>query len=378
MLKKLSLAALVAMGSMSVASATPLTEAIKNVDLVGKLRVRYYHYMPDDATSFNRWRTNAILIFKVPVAENIKFVMRNSVESNVYSDDDNVYNPNNNANNNVVDNGIVNNLLFMQYANGPVSVILGKIPVATSITSADIYAPGHGAGAIATYKVNDNLTVGAAYVDALKNGATLVTVNDVYAAVAIFNTDYVKGNAWYYKITNLSDHIFTLSLDVTPIEGLDVHMDYANGKDNEAANANADTSNYFNISAKYAMDAFCGKLGFAKTNDGNSLISTSADAPISNILGTEFLYSITGMQDTKAYYGKLAYNIDKNANVYATFAKVDQDESAGDNDSTEFQIGTNYKMNKKLGFNLFYDAINYDDDNAQDNKVVRFQAEYSF
>ncbi|WP_456470740.1 major outer membrane protein, partial [Caminibacter sp.] len=40
MLKKLSLAALVALGSVSVASATPLTDAIKNVDLSGMLRIR--------------------------------------------------------------------------------------------------------------------------------------------------------------------------------------------------------------------------------------------------------------------------------------------------------------------------------------------------
>ena len=43
MLKKLSLAAIIAASGVSFASATPLTEAIKNVDLSGFLRVRFYN-----------------------------------------------------------------------------------------------------------------------------------------------------------------------------------------------------------------------------------------------------------------------------------------------------------------------------------------------
>jgi hypothetical protein len=269
----------------------------------------------------------------------------------------------------------------MQYANGPFSVILGKIPVATSITSADPYAPGHGAGAIATYKVNDNLTVGAAFVDALKNGANFVKVGnklypDVQAGVAIFNAGPVKGNVWAYHINKIVKHLFTVSLDAKPVDNLNVHFDYASSKRDGVK-----TSNYFNINAQYAMDAISAKIGFAKTNKGSSLISTSNDAPISAILPVEERYAITGMTDTKAYYGKFAYNVNSNANVYLGIAKVDQSESAGDDDSTEFQIGTNYKVNKKLGFNLFYDAINYDHatkTHYKQDKIVRAQAEYNF
>jgi hypothetical protein len=158
MLKKLSLAALVAMGSLSVASAaTPLEQAIKNVSLSGFLRVRLYNEDPDGKAVYNRWRTNGVLIFKVPVAENFNFVMRNSVQTNVYTNKTRVgteKKPLSGNKSTNVDDGIVNNLLFIQYANGPLSAIVGKIPVATSITSADPAAPGHGAGVVATYNVN--------------------------------------------------------------------------------------------------------------------------------------------------------------------------------------------------------------------------------
>ena len=228
MLKKLSLATLIAMGGVSFATATPLTDAIKNVDLSGFLRIRFYNEQPKDSNQYDRWRTNAVLIFKVPVAENIKFVMRNSVESNVYTDEDSV------DSDSSVDTPIVNNLLFMQYSNGPANVILGKIPVATSVTSADPATPGHGAGVVATYKVNDNLTFGAAFVDGLRNpgdnsGLGGLIGNDIYAAVAVYNADMVKGNVWYYKITNAMDYVFTASADVTPVENVDVHADFTAG-----------------------------------------------------------------------------------------------------------------------------------------------------
>jgi hypothetical protein len=163
----------------------------------------------------------------------------------------------------------------MQYSNGPVNAILGKIPVATSVTSADPATPGHGAGVIATYKVNDSLTVGAAFVDALKNpgdnsGLGVKIGNDIYAAVAVFNVDMVKGNAWYYKITNVMDYVFTASVDLTPVENVDVHADFAAGNlDNDLAkklNVADNTKTYYNISAKYTQDAFCAKIGYAYTD----------------------------------------------------------------------------------------------------------------
>jgi hypothetical protein len=372
MLKKLSLAALIAMGSMSVASATPLTDAIKGVNLNGKLRVRFYNYQPDNGATYDRWRTNAVFIFSVPASENISFVVRNSVQTQVYTSANDINVGGTSTN---VDDSIVNNLVFMKYSNGPVNAILGKIPVATSITSADFYAPGHGAGAVATYKVNDNLTVGAAFVDALKNGATLVTAKDIYAAVAVFNADMVSGNAWYYKITNLSKYIFTASVNVKPADGIAVHADYATGKDDVTG---AKSSNYYNINAKYSSKAFCVKLGYAHTNDGNSMVSTSNDAPISAIAPVETRYALTSVPDADMIYAKAAYNIDAKTNVYIGYATIDQSQSAGDADSNEYQIGANYAYTKKLGFQLWYDSIDYDHNAGTDTDIIRFQAQYSF
>jgi hypothetical protein len=386
MLKKLSLAALIAMGSVSFATATPLTDAIKNVDLNGFLRIRFYNEQPEKSNQYDRWRTNAVLIFKVPVAENIKFVMRNSVQSNVYTDEDSITDNGTSS----VDTPIVNNLLFMQYSNGPVNAILGKIPVATSVTSADPATPGHGAGVIATYKVNDNLTVGAAFVDALKNpgdnsGLGVKIGNDIYAAVAVFNVDMVKGNAWYYKITNAMDYVFTASVDLTPVENVDVHADFAAGNlDNDLAkklNVADNTKTYYNISAKYTQDAFCAKIGYAYTDKDAAPVELSVDAPIGAVITTANNYNIANLKDTSSVYGKLGYQVDAKTSVYlAAQAQNAGDDSANkNNDLNEYTIGAKYAYNKKLGFHVYYDIADWDKKaDYEDNNEFRFEAKYSF
>ena len=379
MLKKLSLAAVIAMGTMSVASATPLTEAIKNVDLNGFLRVRFYNENPKDSNQYDRWRTNGVFIFKVPVSENMKFVVRNSVETNIYTDEDSFTAASN------VDPALVNNLLFMQYSNGPVNAIVGKIPVATSITSADPATPGHGAGIIATYKVNDNFTAGAAFVDALKNPGENLIGNDVYAAVAVFNVDMVKGNAWYYKVTNLLDYIFTASVDVTPVENLDIHADFAAGNlDDDVADdlgVEDNTKTYYNIAASYKMDQFCAKIGYAYTDKDAALVDLSVDAPIGAVITTANNYNIANLQDTSSVYGKIGYNVDAKTNVYlaAQVQNAGDDSANENNDLNEYTIGANYKANKKLSFNVYYDIADWDKDaDFEDNKEFRFEAKYSF
>jgi len=390
MLKKLSLAALVAMGSMSVASATPLTEAIKGVDLSGMLRIRYYHEMPKDANSYNRWRTNGIFIFTVPASEELKFVFRNSVESNVYTDDDQISTADSSADvkaqfgnhtSTAVDDAIANNLLFAKYSKDGLNVILGKIPVPTSVTSKDPATPAHGAGAIATYAVNKNLTVGAAYVDALKQGGieatsqglNVVIPNDIYAAVAVFNTDMVSGNAWYYKATNLVKNIFTLSVDVKPIKFADVHVDYAQGK---LEGNNQKTKNYFNVSAAVKQDALSAKIGYAKADKDSGVVVLAKDAPIGAVIPTANNYNIANAIDKTAIYAKVGYNVDAKTNVYLAY-QHQNDKTTKNNDLDEFTLGGSYAYNKKVSLSAYYDDANFKN-NTKDNKEFRFEAKYSF
>ncbi len=389
MLKKLSLAALVAMGGMSFASATPLTEAIKNVDLNGMLRIRFYNEDPDGSHSYRRWRTNGIFIFKVPVAENIKFVVRNSVETNVYTHDDNLYPAGKSSN---VDDNIVNNLLFMAYSKDGFNAILGKIPVATPVTSADPAAPGHGAGVIASYKVNDNFTGAAFFIDALKNpgdntGLGVVIPHNVAGVAGIFNTDLVDGQIWYFNVNNVVDSLVTLSLDAyLPIEyKVGVHVDYAMGDlDDDFASANhlsKDPKNYFNVALTTNIDEVAAKLGYAYSDKHRGVVEFSVDAPIGAVIPTANNYNIANKTETSSIYGKLGYNVDPKTCVYLAAQYQDAGSKSGNenNDLTEFTIGAKYKVNKKLGFHAYYDIADWDDKaDYNDNNEFRFEAKYTF
>ena len=389
MLKKLSLAALVAMGGMSFANATPLTEAIKNVDLSGMLRIRFYYEDQDNAHDYRRWRTNGIFIFKVPVAENMKFVVRNSVQTNVSVHDDNIASSGPTS---AVDDNIVNNLLFMAYSNGDFNAIVGKIPVATPVTSADPVTPGHGAGVIATYKFNNNVTGAAFFIDALRNpgdntGLGTTIAHNVAGAAAIFGTDVVKGQIWYFNVNNVEDSLVTVSLDANlPIDyKVGVHVDYANGKLNsdfaKSLGVSDDAKNYFNIALNTKVNALSAKIGYAYTDKYASPVEFSVDAPIGAVIPTANNYNIANAQDTSSIYGKFGYDVDPKTNVYlaAQYQDAGSDSANKNNDLTEVTIGAKYKMNKKLCFHVYYDVADWDSKASNsDNNEFRFEAKYTF
>jgi len=379
MLKKLSLAALIAMGSMSVASATPLTEAIKGVDLSGMIRVRFYNEDPENGNKFNRWRTSSDFKFTIPVSEELKVVYKLGVEGNAYTDDDQFTN----VAKTKFDPSPAENLVFLKYANNGLGVILGKIPVATSITGKG-HGEAHGAGAIATFKASDNLTVAGAWVNAIEMvdavpGSTTVAgvvkngvPNDIYVLAAIFNVDMVSGNVWYYKATDAVDYIWTVSADVKPINGVKLHADYAKGE----LEADNDAHTYYNVSASYAANGLSALVGYADSNDKGTLVVLDNDSPVAYVIPTANHYSIANKLDTTALYAKVGYNIDNKTNVYVAY-QTQNDKTAADNDLKEYTVGAKYKYNKKLGFHVYYDVADFDAANA-DNNEFRFEAKYTF
>ncbi|MEO1924289.1 MAG: major outer membrane protein, partial [Nautiliaceae bacterium] len=384
MLKKLSLAALVALGSVSVASATPLTDAIKNVDLSGMLRIRYYNEQPgdDDANTWNKWRTNGIFVFKVPVDEHIKFVYRASVQTYFKSDDDSAEGipGNNNLKTlaiNDVDTGHMNNLLFMAYSNGPLNAIIGKIPVKTPITSADPATPGHGAGAIVTYNVGNGLTVAAGYVDAIRHAKATdyshyvgnTEANSIYTAAAIYSNDLVDAQLWYFHINKAIDSEFVLSANVKALKdyGVTIKANYATSNMADADDFNIDgvkgadlsDKDYFDITVKYDQDALHALIGYASASDDDGVVTTSVDSPLGGVLPTQQRTNIANDYDTDAIYAMLGYDVTSALNVSARYANFD---GSDDNDADEYVVQADYKYNKKLSFQAYYSV--YDADNG--------------
>ncbi len=394
MIKKLSLAALVAMGSMSFASATPLTEAIKNVNLNGYMRIRFYNENNSDnkaVDNYNRWRTNAKLVFSMPVAENMSLVWRISDQTDVRD----------RATSNVkaaVDPTLNDNLFFLKYSANGLNAIVGKIPVMTPITSADSFTTAHGAGAIATYTVGGGLTFAAGYVDAVKNAQAKaieggsyvgqVISNDIYTAAAIYsNKAFGNAQLWYFHATSLIDYEYVARLNVNLLKdyGVALHVDGAvsNLDDDVAAalqgNNSDDSHTYYNVSASYKANGLSAKLGWAQTNDKVGVVTTSMDAPIDAVGTTAQRYSIANLTDAAMAYAKIGYNVNTKTNVYVAGANI---HDLAKENSAEYQVGAKYKFNKKFGVHAYYSVLDYSDDaektGLSDNNEFRFEAKYKF
>ncbi len=383
-LAKLSLAAILAAGAFSVANASSLEDSIKGVTLNGMLRVRFYNRDFDQGRDYNRWRTNGVFVFGVPVGENFTMVYRSSVQSDMRTDGNKIIN-----NPKEIDKAIANNLLFLKYSNGPVAAIMGKIPMGSlPILSHDIATPTHGAGAVVSYNVGNGFTVAGVYADEVNIGPaeSLLPVQylgqDLGAVAVTYKNDMASVNAWYYTVTNAFDNIFTLQATVKPMAGLSIHADYSyfEPEDNFAkAVGYGDDKSMYNVNVAYAANGFSGKIGYAATSDDAGVAAVAYDSSIAAILPTANRYWIAEMQDTDAYYAKLAYNVDAKTNVYAGYAGIDDGTTAND-DSDEYIVGAKYQYNKKLGFHVYYDVLDYDLNAParDDENEFRFEARYNF
>ena len=364
MLKKLSLAALVAMGSMSFASATPLTEAIKNVNFGGYLRERFYHHSEDKTGYTSRWRTTALFKFSVPVSEELKFNTAYAFNWNIYNDATTAGSAN-----------PLNVKFFLQYSKDGANVLLGKIPVPTPVTATGV-GEATAAGALATYKVNDNIVVAAAALDdLLLTDQVGVGGKNTYAGAVIYKQDALAAQLWYFNVDNLIDSDIVARVDYK-ISGVALHVDFATAElDNSVSSK---TQTYWNISAAYAQDALCAKIGYAQTAKDGGIVNLDADSPLNDVTMTQQRYGITDTADTSMIYGNVGYKVDAKTLAYVADANINDTNSKTVNDLT---IGVKYKYTKKMNFHVYYDVLNADKGNVFgdiDNNEFRFEAKYTF
>ena len=368
MIKKLSLAALVAMGSMSVASATPLTEAIKNVNFGGYLRFRAYH--ETDQSYANRYRTTALFKFSVPVSEELKFNTAYALDWSIYSDGT--------TSKDIASGSTPTNVkFFLQYNKNNLTVLAGKVPVATPVTATGV-GEATGAGAVALYKVNDNVTVAAAALDDLV-GTDQVTPggNNTYAAAAIYKQDALSAKLWYFKVENTLNYDLVAMVDYK-INGIGIHADFAKADLDNNTNNNKKTQSYFNIAATYAQNGIDAKVGFARTGKNGGTVTLDGDSPLAKALPTEQKTGITNTTDTNALYAKAGYQVNPKTNAFVAASFIN-DSSSADKDYNEYMVGAKYAYTKKMNIYAYYSIL--DGNNGaknKGNKEARVEFKYSF
>jgi len=159
MLKKLSLAALIAMGSMSVASATPLTDVIKNVNMGGYLRYRLTR-TDDGTTTKTTHEYKSVLKFTGTIDENMKYVFKPVA---LHKD---VAGANTEVNFKIVE-------MNLQYAKDNYTVAGGLMMINTPLTDP---TADNGTGVVGTYKTEIGTLVAAAFADSSITDENIYTV----------------------------------------------------------------------------------------------------------------------------------------------------------------------------------------------------------
>jgi len=360
MLKKLSLAALVAMGSMSVASATDLSEAIKGVELKGFVRLRVYHDANSDTTDhLNRYRTTTALNFAIPVDDAIKFHTDYAYDWNMYEDASTTGK-----------SYYGNTHFFVDYTKNKLNLLVGKIAVATPVTGKGV-GEALGAGALATYGLNDNVTLAAAGLDTLANTDQVpVGGKNTYAGAVIYNSadKKVSVQAWIFKVENLINRDVIVMANVKASDNLSVHFDYANADLDDSVSKYIQT--FKNVNVTYTAGAVSAKVGFAANGVNGAVVSLDHDSPIASVFATEQITGIaSGTKGDKAVYAKVGYKVDAQTNAYVAYTKTDDS-------GTEALVGAKYAYSPKFNVGVYYSVLSKDD--KEGNRETRAEFKYSF
>ncbi len=422
-LVKLSLVAALAAGAFSVANATPLEEAIKDIDVSGVLRYRYETGTFDKNfgenargglnTSKQEHKYRAQINFSGAIADNFKaFVQFN------YDSKDGGYGANSISN---TKDTLSVRQLYLTYTNEDVatSIIAGKQQLNT-IWSDNTIDGLVGTGIKVVNNSIDGLTLAAFAVDSVntdeqgdgvffKNG-NLTNAGDnspyldwsknIYGAAAIGSYEVFGGQLnpqlW---LAYMADNAFMYALDVaystTIFDGVNWTLEGAylgNSLDNalEDRYGNAATNgNFFALRGSVEVNGWDASLGglYYGDKDAVSVTVLEDQGNIGSLLaGEEILYTqgsqLNGSQGRNIFgYVTAGYTFNETVRVGGDFVYggTEATAGAGAGDKLEAVARVSYKYSPKLNFSAYYSYVNVDkNDGDADHSTVRLQALYKF
>ncbi|EAI6790541.1 group 3 major outer membrane porin protein PorA [Campylobacter coli] len=424
-LVKLSLVAALAAGAFSVANATPLEEAIKDIDVSGVLRYRYdtgrfgKDLNLENAnlnSSKQEHKYRAQINFSGAIADNFKAFVQLD-----YNAKDGGYGANSVSN---TKTSLNVRQLYLTYTNEDVatSVILGKQQLNTIWTDNAIDGLV-GTGIKVVNNSIDGLTLAAFAIDSVntdeqgdgvffKNG-NLTDAGDnspyldwsqnIYGAAAIGSYEVFNGQLnpqlW---LAYMTDNAFLYALDVayntTIFDGVNWTLEGAylgNSLDNTLDDYYAGGSangNFFGLRGSVEVngwDATLGGLYYGK-KDKVTVTVLEDQGNIGSLLAGEEIFYTNGSKlngDTGRNifgYVKAGYTFNETVRVGADFVyggtKTESNTYVGGGDKLEAVARVSYKYSPKLNFSAWYSYVNVDSDNngEGDHNAVRLQALYKF
>ena len=398
-LTKISLAALVALGAFSsIASATPLEEAIKNVDLSGMARYRYTHVHDYDKTQKNVKKSNE-------AGHNFKMItnFKAAIDDNFFGVVGLRYNATDGSGDNAGAGTDKTNTtgtfgvhqFYLGYKIGGTTITAGKQTIDSYFTDDAI-----GTGVRVVNEDIEGLTLTALAFDALEgNGESdgklydaAVTnkldrydVGNLYAAGIAGSFNPVSFQLWYGTLTNLADVLaadVSAKFDITNDFALGARLNYANSTaDKEAKNIlGYNDGNFYGgelSTSLFGLDLAAGYIGWKAQDKGVSAFTFEDQGGL--ITAGEDVFDWTYAEGKgNFFYATSAYTFDKfTAGLDYIKGSYKTDEKTK---VEEFVPRFAYQYNKKLTFSSFYSFQTHklpDDVKTKEDKF-RFEAKYSF
>ncbi|EHD2700669.1 major outer membrane protein [Campylobacter coli] len=440
-LVKLSLVAALAASAFSVANATPLEEAIKDIDVSGVLRYRYDtgRFSKDFGNGTNNTistgnlngskqehKYRAQVNFSGAIADNFKAFVQLD-----YNAKDGGYGANNGSTTRsyAADNSSTLNVrqLYLTYTdeNVATSVILGKQQLNTIWTDNAIDGLV-GTGIKVVNNSIDGLTLAAFAIDSVntdeqgegiekpsdsrksdENSPYLDWSQNIYGAAAIGSYEVLGGQynpqLW---LAYMTDNAFLYALDATysttifdginwTLEGAYLGNSVDNKLKKEQGTAKGTASgNFFALRGTVEVngwDATLGGLYYGKKDKVTVTVLEDQGNIDSLLAGEEIFYTegsqLHGSQGRNIFgYVKAGYTFNETVRVGADFVyggtktKSNRNTYIGGGDKLEAVARVSYKYSPKLNFSAWYSYVNIDSDNngEGDHNTVRLQALYKF
>ncbi|HED7437304.1 TPA: major outer membrane protein [Campylobacter jejuni] len=414
-LVKLSLVAALAAGAFSAANATPLEEAIKDVDVSGVLRYRY------DTGNFDKNFVNnsnlnnskqdhkyrAQVNFSAAIADNFKAFVQFD-----YNAADGGYGANGRKND---QKGLFVRQLYLTYTNEDVatSVIAGKQQLNTIWTDNGVDGLV-GTGIKVVNNSIDGLTLAAFAVDsfmAAEQGSDLVGANgsafkvdsirNLYGAAAVGSYDLAGGQfnpqlwlAYWDQVAFF--YALDASYSTTIFDGINWTLEGAylgNSLDSELDKTYAN-GNLFALKGSIEVNGWDASLGGLYYGDKEkaSTVVIEDQGNIGSLLAGEEIFYTTGSRlngDTgRNIFGYVTggYTFNETVRVGADFVyggtKTEAANHLGGGKKLEAVARVDYKYSPKLNFSAFYSYVNLDQgvntNESADHSTVRLQALYKF
>ncbi|HED4530342.1 TPA: group 1 major outer membrane porin protein PorA [Campylobacter jejuni] len=422
-LVKLSLVAALAAGAFSAANATPLEEAIKDVDVSGVLRYRYDTGNFDKNFANNSNLNNnkqdhkyrAQVNFSAAIADNFKAFIQfdyNAVDGGTGVD--NVTN---------AEKGLFVRQLYLTYTNEDVatSVIAGKQQL--NLIWTDNAIDGLvGTGIKVVNNSIDGLTLAAFAVDsfmAKEQGADLLvqstisttqkaapfkvdSVGNLYGAAAVGSYDLAGGQfnpqlwlAYWDQVAFF--YAVDAAYSTTIFDGINWTLEGAylgNSLDSELDDKTHANGNLFALKGSIEVNGWDASLGGLYYGDKEkaSTVVIEDQGNLGSLLAGEEIFYTTGSRlngDTgRNIFGYVTggYTFNETVRVGADFVyggtKTEAANHLGGGKKLEAVARVDYKYSPKLNFSAFYSYVNLDQgvntNESADHSTVRLQALYKF